>query len=352
MGVKRPGMSPAGTGTGSRALALALGCALALVLAEAVVRWLDPPPRPLDPLEAPLYRLSDDPILLYEYRPRFRSGDAPFGHGGFETNSDGFRDDEHTLAKPPGSLRIAVLGDSIVAGLNNADRELIFSERLEALLNGGRGTGRYEVLNLGVGGYHTLQEVEMLRVKGLAYQPDVVLLTFCINDFNLASDGGVLRRLREGGDEGAAAPRSRLGRLLGASRLLFFAYHRLRVLLPPGPDHAQYQERFLGGRSNVEVGLALLAELQEQHGFRALVAIVPGFRGAFARYEHRDLHERVAEIAGRFPGLEVIDLLEDFRRLDPSGRAFSNDGIHPHPLGHAALAAILYEKLRARGIAD
>lgn len=335
-------------------LAAALGCALAFVLAEAALRIADPPPRPLPSLELPSYRLSDDPILRYEYRRSIRASDEPInrGHRGLETNSHGFRDDEHPLAKPPGVYRIAVLGDSIAAGINNPKREALFSERLEARLNAGSAAGRYEVLNLGVGGYHTLQEAELLRTRGLAFDPDLVLLAFCINDFNPASDGGVYERLREAdpGYDPARRARTALGRWLERSRLLFFAYHRARALLRPEPSQADYAQRFLGGRSTVEAGFELLARVEREHDLRVIVAVVPGFHGPFAEYAHREIHERVRAIAARHPELELIDLLDDFRRLDPDGRSFSNDGIHPHPAGHAALAAILHQKLRERGI--
>jgi lysophospholipase L1-like esterase len=337
-----------------RGRAAVLGAALALALAELAVRALDLAPRPLRPLAVHAYRLSENPILRYEYRPGVRADEQPInrGHRGFETNSHGFRDDEHALAKPPGYVRIAVLGDSIVAGINNARREDLFSERLEALLAADGGGVRYEVLNLGVGGYHTLQEVELLRVRGLAFEPDWVLLALCINDFDVDSDGGVYARLRNANPDWdpSLASRSALGRLLEHSRLAFFAAHRLRALAGGRESRGDYAARFLGGRSSVEVGLGLLAELERRHGFRALVFVVPGFRSPFARYEHAEIHERVRAIADGLPELEVIDLLPDFARLDPQGSAFSNDGIHPHPRGHAALAAILHAKLRERGV--
>ncbi len=339
----------------SRALVTAVGLALALLLGEGAVRLLDPAPRPLRPLDVPSYRLSENPILRYEYRPNYGADKTPFnrGHRGFATNSAGFRDDEHPLEKPPGSVRIAVLGDSIAAGTNNPRREDVFPERLEALLNRSPDDVRYEVLNFGVGGYHTLQEAELLRVKGLAFDPDVVLVAFCINDFNVGSDGGVYARLMETNPDydPSLRARSRLARLLESSRLAFFVYHRLRAFLGPAEPDASDAAPDAGGRTSVEAGFELLAELQRKHGFSALVAIIPGFRGPFDRYEHQDIHDRVFEIAGRFPELEVVDLKEDFRRIDPRGQAFSNDGVHPHPRGHAALAAILYEKLRERGLA-
>ena len=48
-----------------------------------------------------------------------------------------------------------------------------------------------EVLNFGVSGYNTQQEVETLREKGLRYSPDLVVLAVCVNDA-LSHAGGIL----------------------------------------------------------------------------------------------------------------------------------------------------------------
>jgi hypothetical protein len=41
-----------------------------------------------------------------------------------------------------------------------------------------------EVVNLGVGGYNAWTEAELLKDVGAGYQPDLVLVQFCINDLN------------------------------------------------------------------------------------------------------------------------------------------------------------------------
>lgn len=100
--------------------------------------------------------------------------------------------------------------------------------------------------------------METLRVKGIAYDPDLVFLTFCLNDFSLHADGGVYRNLASKN----ASPRlsSRwYASLLRASRLAFLVHHRL-MLLTNSEDH-WYAETVLHGKSPVEAGFALLSEL-------------------------------------------------------------------------------------------
>ena len=89
-------------------------------------------------------------------------------------NALGLRGPERPYAKPDGVRRILVLGDSFTEAAQVAERESTVS-RLEAALNA-RGTDRYEVLNAGVGGWGTGQQLVYLREEGYRYQPDLVLV--------------------------------------------------------------------------------------------------------------------------------------------------------------------------------
>ena len=94
-------------------------------------------------------------------------------------NSDGLRDVEHSKTKPAGTLRIAVVGDSYAEALQ-VSLEETFWKVLERELQAcpaysGR---RVEVVNFGVSGYGTAQELITLRGQVRAYSPDIVLLAF------------------------------------------------------------------------------------------------------------------------------------------------------------------------------
>ena len=132
------------------------------------------------------------------------------------------------------------MGDSTTAGNGVPDLDKTYTKQLEKLLNTHNTTGiHYEVLNMGVGGYHTMQEIETLRVKGLKYNPDLVLVTFCVNDFDLHSDGGLYRKLLEQTRLSTRNTETELySRLLKLSRLAFLIHHRLNC----SPDGAR---RFL-----------------------------------------------------------------------------------------------------------
>ena len=89
------------------------------------------------------------------------------------TNSKGLHDVEHEYKRDPGVFRILVLGDSFMEAYSVPLEESL-TRRLSAAL----ADRRVEVINLGVGGYGTLQELIYLREEGLKYHPDLVLLGF------------------------------------------------------------------------------------------------------------------------------------------------------------------------------
>jgi hypothetical protein len=99
-------------------------------------------------------------------------------------NSDGLRDREHAKAKPANTVRIAVLGDSFAEAMHVPMEQTfwyLLQQKLQAC-NAFPGK-QVEVINFGVSGYGTAQELMTLRQKVWDYSPDIVLLAFTtIND--------------------------------------------------------------------------------------------------------------------------------------------------------------------------
>jgi hypothetical protein len=98
------------------------------------------------------------------------------GNATIRINRYGFRSKEVGLEKPPGTLRVAVLGDSYTEAIQVAMEER-FTEVTEAKL-AQRLPRRVEVLNFGMEGYGTAQEILTFRHDVQKYRPDVVVLQF------------------------------------------------------------------------------------------------------------------------------------------------------------------------------
>lgn len=124
-----------------------------------------------------IYYAFDDyhPTRGWALRPGLRDVPA-FGAKTLSSNSRGLRGArEYAVDKPPGVVRIVVLGDSFTFGEDVGDDEA-WPRRLEQLLPG------TEVLNLGVHGYGHDQMLLYLKEEGLGYHPDVVIVGFLPDD--------------------------------------------------------------------------------------------------------------------------------------------------------------------------
>jgi len=331
--------------TATNILLIVTSSVSAYLLLEVAVRVLDVPPTPMAALPLPYYQLSESPARRFEYIPGYSSDDKSqdSSHFGFRINSAGFRDHEYDLIKPDGIYRVLALGDSTTAGNGVPDVDDTYPKVLERKLNApGQSGASFEVLNMGVGGYQTMQEVETLRTKGLAYDPDLVLLTVCANDLVLHADGRVYRRLKERAqDPEAFAGPSWLGRLLKSSRLAFILYYRLTTSLGIEEEDHWYEDAILHGRPALDAGLQLLEELRRTHGFAVRVLVLPTFREPFDDYQQMEYHERVRDAAEDLPGVRVVDLLEGFADSGDDHESLSYDGLHMSARGHRVMAELL-----------
>ena len=148
---------------------------LAILLVETIARVLLPH---WAPRTAAVTRFwTEDSRLGWVHVP---GKEGPFNASGFESfvsiNSSGFRDEDRSLERDPAKYRIIVMGDSMVWGYG-VEQDEIFTRLME------RQNGYMEVINLGVSGYGTDQELLLLKQEGLAYRPDLVVLVVSENDF-------------------------------------------------------------------------------------------------------------------------------------------------------------------------
>jgi|GEM_PF-490995 len=132
-------------------------------------------------------------FIFYEYDRYLGWKNKPGAEGYFTTpdsktfvriNSKGLRDKEYDYKKPEGIFRILVLGDSFTWGYG-VEQGKNFTDRLEELLS-----ASVEVINAGVSGYGTDQELLLLEREGMKYEPDLILVAFASNDFMLDNQSG------------------------------------------------------------------------------------------------------------------------------------------------------------------
>jgi lysophospholipase L1-like esterase len=314
----------------------------------------------------------------------------------YHINAAGFRDREHSLEKPTNVRRVAVLGDSFVAGLAVPVEE-IFPSRLETWLGRGRREGepKAEVLSFGVVGYGTGLELLTLQQRALAFAPNVVVLSFFQNDpwDNLASLGSQKApyfQLQEGGMLELLSPRQAGKKRRRGLSLFLNSYSRLytyqKFLTRRIVDSWKY--RYRGGVSALpkvyrpltlppikgldeawKLTLALVSRMREvcrEAGAQFLVLDIPmqeaisPTRRAFSESRFPALREvsmewdRSVKRLGNFcqrEGIPYLDLSPAMLQRGEDGADFylPEDG-HLSAEGHLRVGAALAEFMRSRGL--
>ena len=126
-----------------------------------------------------------------------------FGRIEFSINQQGARsDNDFSLDKPSGVFRIVAFGDSFTAGFGARFEETYLEQMKDRLIDL---TSRdVEVINFGVSGHGTAEELVALQALGLRFEPDVVLFQWHHTDLqdNIRSqlfgvDESGLRRLND-----------------------------------------------------------------------------------------------------------------------------------------------------------
>ena len=325
---------------------------ISVLFAEAVARALGLAPEVMlievsD--ERSVFQRSENPILGFELKPNYRDPDPNFIISYARTNAHGQRDIERSLEKPEGTRRILLLGDSVVEGAGIETLDHTIPRSLERLF----ADPAVEVLNFGVSGYCTRAEVELLEVKGLAFDPDVVVMLFVGNDFDNFN-----RQLFQLGN---SAPRP------AWVKLLYLRSHLFRVSaieldlyrLGIDADPIGWNSEAIGDNNVVE-GLERLGELADREGFAPLIAIWP----TFSDDAIRDLHfmprsedvlviERLAAAVG-IPSFRMSDYFrrdreEAPREINPRLRYTTGDEMHPSRRGSKVAALALREELASLG---
>jgi len=109
----------------------------------------------------------------------------------YRINNEGMRADrDYPLAKPPGTCRVAVFGDSFFFGIELAANET-YEGQLEARLR--RAGYAAEVLNFAVGGFGTAEMLQTFESYGRRFEPNAVIFSWDDSDLQDNKRAGLYR---------------------------------------------------------------------------------------------------------------------------------------------------------------
>lgn len=347
-----------------------VGLVVALAAAEAALRLVPPPERKA--------HLVSDPVRHHRLRVEWRGTvqGVPY-----RTNALGLRERDLATPKPPGLVRVLMLGDSFTEGGGFADADTV-PRRVERALRAG--CPGVEVVNAGTASYSPILEYLALRDVGAAVTPDLVVVNFDMTDVHddlirtalaqLDGEGlprrvGTHRRretalllppvfparLRAADDLMSGSALWQAARKSGVGRRLFgelnldepslrarglvgdLRYDRLAITRDtPARDEAAAwatTARYLAGMQRAAGRLgARFAVVVYPHAHQVAPHESPGGRTRFGIgpwLYASDRPFRTVEMIGERHGFAVIPLLETFRRrADPTRPLFRSDDIH------------------------
>lgn len=326
-------------------------------------------PAPPNPTRQPQIVYQSDPDLRYVLLPNQHGW---VDDGFVTTNSLGFRGHEVASPKPRGRFRIVAIGDSVTFGWGVNDTET-FCSQLEQLL-ARRFPGRdVDVVNLGVGGYDTHQEVALLRRTVSRLQPDLVLVGFYSNDVPEAlgdqeSAASVGTRLGSADRQTGGvlhlnpAPTSFLDAQMRKSRAIYTVGRVVKRLAHRGEwgrSGFSLELDLLNGRDSAELNTAWgrvakqlndLRSMAMSAGFSVSIVVLPPREQVMGVYPHARFQSRLRAIAEQL-GFSVIDPLPALAKsaADIGALFIPYDRNHPSAAGHRVLAESIAEYLDHHG---
>lgn len=281
--------------------------------------------------------LSKNNKLVYENKPSINFKNK-YGIK-VSYNSLGFIGNE-IKSKQYGVFRILAIGDSITDATYLPQEER-YVNRLGEILKKKANKG-IEVINGGVGGYNTWQELELVKDKLLQVEPDLIMVGICLNDYidtkprlKDTAFNMVVENYRDGS-------RARyLDFLYQRSDLYKFLYDSLSTLRRMRYNDAGYRHYLEEYRFDInqadfkkwEIPFKEMITLAQRNNIKILFVLFP-LDNQIVRGEK----ESCGSLSRFFKteGAYYLDLIKDFNLAAADGKVLfvKHDIIHPTSLGH------------------
>lgn len=314
----------------------------------------------------PQTRHLKSPLLGWVLPPSSESFtiDAPV-----RVNALGLRDEELAVEKPLGTKRVLCLGDSFTFALG-VRLEDLYVKQLERRLTEAAGDARIEVINAGVAGYNTRQELITFLTLGASLDPDLVVVGFYWNDLvgneeplpDLATTPRIASGEKLPSEERRAswipAP---IRDALRKSVLLYLTVTGAKGLIarfdPPDDPYSRVQRALLSGDAATlephwkATGARLLeiASAAKARGIPVILLVFPSENEV--RHDFPDLVFGAAlEKIWAPTGFPFIDLTARYRQsLREGANPFLPYDLHPNATGMRIASDALFDVIRERG---
>lgn len=274
-------------------------------------------------------RSSHDRNLIYESIPN-KCG----------VNSKGYRDYEYTYVKEDDTLRIIVIGDSVVQG-QGIKLDKTFPKILEKKLNNNLENKKFEVVVLAQTGYSTSQELVLLRKEVFRYHPDLIIWSYVLNDPAHPVYHGA------NGELGRYFFKPKSHFLHFILENLFFIKERVKSTNCSREFHEFLHCVYW---KEVESNIKEIGVISEEKNVPIIFLIHPVFeKNAYKTYSLSSLHKKLAQLASG-EGLIVWDILDAYKHYNAEEIKMPDqsdwyDCWHSNSKGHKIMGDYLYKKI-------
>ncbi|MDI1265547.1 MAG: SGNH/GDSL hydrolase family protein [bacterium] len=236
------------------------------------------------------------------------------------TNALGFRGPQIGETATTGVVRIAFVGDSITLGWGVAEQETFAHQVIDMLVRQGR---KVEGFNLGIGNYNTPQELALFLETGARLRPDIIVLSYFINDAEPMPDYPVQNWLN-----------------MNSAAWIVLSYRFDSLLRRFGelPDWKKYYRDLYQadaqGWKETQEAIKQFSSAARELGTALIVFNIPELR-ELKPYPFADVTDKIrAVVEGE--DVTFVDLLPAVEALDPSSLWVTVPDPHPNGRANAA----------------
>ena len=287
-------------------------------------------------------------------------------------NGEGFFDSNHQTKKPPGKKRILFLGDSFTIGFG-VSRKNRYADRIRDYLGPG-----YEVMNMGMWGWSTDQELLVLKEMGLKYSPDVVVVAMFLDDITnchlFSVNQGLFLKPRfflTGKNAlklgNVPVPDNRTKSLL--YNIMATRFYKLRNRIEVGSEYQKLGlfsvfDKAYAREYRYSLPLRLVSEIHsvlKSKQTKFLLVIIPykdqflakkiyaagkGYFGIPPERLDLGLPQKIVNLYCKKQGVPVLDLLPTFRSRYGREKLFFTRDLHWTVAGHELAAKTIFQHLQ------
>jgi hypothetical protein len=260
-------------------------------------------------------------------------------------NSMGFRDVDHTLEKPARTYRIVGLGDSFVYGGGTVFQHTCL-KHLEFLLRSRFKDFNFETIILSRSGANTVNEEDFLDRLGIKYDPDCVILGFCLNDpeYKINSELEARAHIRSL----QRSPFQKPATIFEYFQIVQFIQYRLANTRA----NTAYDQYFIDLFNDDYIGwqacksaLSNISQLCRANDIPFMLVIFPVFSNDMdRRYPFTELHKKIDMVATSL-NIDVLDLLPIYHGFSHRELSITATDSHPNEKGHMMAGRAIYEKM-------